>query len=340
MSPEETTDKPSRLATFGKIAAVIFALFVAARVTGILGTCGLPGCGTNDYSPDNSLAILGKTEGKLVTYRELKRIQLGLRRSSAIALGADGKLYAAGDKIVEVYDSITGNKQSSFTLNGTPYCMSIGPDGKIYVGMLDHIEVYDSAGKLISVWASLGKNAYLTSISANGSEIWAGDAGNRVILKYNPDGQVMALVGKKDSATGAPGIIVPSPHLDVASAGGGGVWVANPGRHELELYAADGKLKRAWGKNSFTIDGFSGCCNPTDFALLPGGKFATSEKGIPRVKVYASDGKFEGVVAGFETFKPEVVGLDLAADAQGHIYVLDPASKSIRVYIAKGKTKS
>ena len=217
--------------------------------------------------------------------------------------------------------------------------MSVSPDGTIYVGMLDHIEVFDSAGKQVSSWASLGEKAYLTSISANSNEIWAGDAGNRVVYKYSPSGQIVALFGKKDSATGAPGIIVPSPHLDVESAGDGGVWVANPGRHELELYAADGKLTRTWGKNSFTIDGFSGCCNPTDFALLPGGKFATSEKGIPRVKIYAADGKFEGVVAGFETFKPEVVGLDLAADAQGHIYVMDPASKSVRVYIAKGNTK-
>ncbi len=339
LSPEETTGKPSRLANFGKVAAVIFALFVAARVTGILGTCGLPGCGTNDYIPDNTLETLGKTDSKLVIYREIKRIQLGLRHPNAIALSVDGKLYAAGDKSVEIYDIATGNRQSTFSLSATPYCMSIGPDGKIYIGMLDHIEVYDSAGKQISVWPSLGNKAYLTSISADKAEIWAGDAGNRVILKYSLDGQLMALIGKKDNATGAPGIVAPSPHLDVAAAGGGAVWVVNPGRHELELYAADGKLKRAWGKNAFTIDGFSGCCNPTDFALLPGGKFATSEKGIPRVKVYAADGKFEGVVAGFETFKPDVVGLDLAADANGQIFVLDPATQSVRIYIPKGNPK-
>jgi hypothetical protein len=65
----------------------------------------------------------------------------------------------------------------------------------------------------------------------------------------------------------------------------------------------------------------------------------TSEKGLPRVKVYGADGKFAGVVAGFETFSPEVVGLDLAVDSKGRVYVLDPASKTVRVYVQKEKAK-
>ncbi len=105
----------------------------------------------------------------------------------------------------------------------------------------------------------------------------------------------------------------------------------------MELYSPDGRLKRSWGKTAFAIDGFSGCCNPTHFALLPDGRFVTSEKGIPRVKIYAADGKFECVVAGREAFEPDVVGLGVAADAHGRILVLDPPARSVRVFVSKGK---
>jgi hypothetical protein len=61
----------------------------------------------------------------------------------------------------------------------------------------------------------------------------------------------------------------------------------------------------------------------------------TSEKGIPRVKVYRADGTFECVVAGAESFKNDEVGLDVAAARDGRIYVLDPADKTVRVFVRK-----
>jgi hypothetical protein len=92
---------------------------------------------------------------------------------------------------------------------------------------------------------------------------------------------------------------------------------------------------RNWGRPAAEIDGFCGCCNPTDFALLPDRRFVTSEKGLARVKVYGAEGKFECVVAAPEVFAEDVVGLDLAADAQGRIYVLDPSAKAVRIFARK-----
>ncbi|MBM3243119.1 hypothetical protein FJZ31_43220, partial [Candidatus Poribacteria bacterium] len=50
------------------------------------------------------------------------------------------------------------------------------------------------------------------------------------------------------------------------------------------------------GYLSMDIDGFCGCCNPVNFAMLPDGRFVTCEKGLPRVKIYDADGTFSGVV--------------------------------------------
>jgi hypothetical protein len=89
------------------------------------------------------------------------------------------------------------------------------------------------------------------------------------------------------------------------------------------------------------INGFCGCCNPIGFALLPDGKYATCEKGLPRVKVYSETGEFESVVAGVETFSENARacgpsdctagGLDVAVDSQGRIYILDIVTGDVRV---------
>jgi hypothetical protein len=117
--------------------------------------------------------------------------------------------------------------------------------------------------------------------------------------------------------------------------------VNNPGRHRMERYSVDGDYSGAWGVTSMGIEGFCGCCNPIGFALLPDGKYVTCEKGLPRVKVYNAHGEFESVVAGVETFAANAKacgpsdctagGLDVAADAQGRIYILDLVTGDIRV---------
>jgi hypothetical protein len=122
--------------------------------------------------------------------------------------------------------------------------------------------------------------------------------------------------------------------------------VTNPGRHRVEAYTVDGHLELAWGKPSAGIDGFCGCCNPINIALLPDGRMVTCEKGLPRVKIYREDGTLESVVAGTETF-PEnakfsmnlaagkLGGLDAAVDSKGRVYILDPVTGVVRVMARK-----
>ena len=103
--------------------------------------------------------------------------------------------------------------------------------------------------------------------------------------------------GEKDEARGIPGLVCPSPHLDVVVSAEGNVIIANPGRHRVETYSPRGEILSFFGRSSLDIGGFGGCCNPTDLALLPDGKIVTSEKGVARVKVYTPGGKLESVVA-------------------------------------------
>lgn len=333
MGEEDSRKKLSRLTAVAIAAGVVVVSFAGARIAGLFDSGKPAVSGYND-----KLSAVSTTDPDLILYTEIARIKTDLSNPAAITIGSDGRLYISGDNALGVYERLKGTQLGRFEITGSPTAICTDSDGNIYAAFQEHIEVYDSVGNLNKRWAKLDGKPFITSVSAGNSEIWAGDAGNRVIVKYDPAGQVIALVGKKDPAKNAPGIVVPSPHLDVAASDDGGVWVANPGRHEIELYAADGTRTRSWGKTSFAIDGFCGCCNPTDFALLPDGRFVTAEKGLPRVKTFLADGEFEGVVAGPESFKPEVVGMDLATDPQGRIFVLDPATGSVRVYASKGES--
>lgn len=94
------------------------------------------------------------------------------------------------------------------------------------------------------------------------------------------------------------------------------------------------------------MEGFCGCCNPVNFAILADGSFVTCEKGIARVKIYAPDGSFVGVVAGPQQLvadgasrvcetvaQCQAGGFDVAADNQGKVYVLDTIKGVVRMFV-------
>jgi hypothetical protein len=172
----------------------------------------------------------------------------------------------------------------------------------------------------------------------------AADAGNRLVWRYDRSGKLIRRIGQKDNDRNVPGFIVPSPLFDLKLHRDGLLRVANPGRHRVEAYTFDGDFEFAWGRASAAIDGFCGCCNPCNFALLPDGRFVTCEKGLPRVKVYGSAGEFESVVAGVESFPQNAKacsgegagdcskgGLDAVVDSQGRVFILDPVTGDVRL---------
>lgn len=331
--PESTTPvgRPPRRFRALYAVVVVVALFAVVRLIGLAGNCVSGRCRTLSGTLDASINAAGKTDPRLVGYSEGKSLQTGLQECRGIAVDRSGRIYVAGDYAIRVCLG-DGTHKLDIRTDAKPFCLAVGLDGTIYAGMQDHVEVFDPGGRRTAVWGSQNKRACFTSIAVESGRIWVADAGNRAVLRYGRSGRLAQAIAEKDPAKHVPGLIVPSPYVDVSRAGDGAVWVSDPGRHQLELYASDGALKRSWGKTSFAIDGFSGCCNPTHFALLPGGGFVTSEKGIPRVKAYRPDGTFDCVVAGRESFAPDVTGLDLAVGPGGRVLVLDPARRTVRFF--------
>jgi hypothetical protein len=175
-----------------------------------------------------------------------------------------------------------------------------------------------------------GKFQLITGIAAGGMNVFAADAANRHILRFDVNGDYIATIGKRDREAGDAGLVVPSPHLDVA-VDGEELINANPGRRRVEFRNVNGELKRFWGEPGNRPEAFCGCCNPVNIAAMPDGNIVTAEKGIVRVKLYDREGRMLAYM-GPEYFDPQSDGLDVAADSAGRILVLDPKARKVLVF--------
>ena len=334
----------------GWIVAVVVVAALGAAVVALLhlDTIGRTGSGLSRAFVYDVSQLAG-IEPNLILYAESgPPIHTGFSQSRAIALDSAGRMYVAGNRAIRVFND-SGNPERTIDLAGEPQCLTISADGTIYVGMMDHVEVLDAQGKPVASWEALGGEAVLTSIAKHKDAVFVADAGHRVVLHYDTAGTLVGHIGEKDPGRDIPGFAVPSPHFDLAVSRDGMLRVVNPGRNRIDTFTLDGDLEFSWGERSNGVKGFCGCCNPVSFALLPDGGFVTAEKGLVRVKVYNSDGAFVGVVAGPDQFAggkqmkvcetPEEcqgTALDVAAGADGRVYVLDPADNTVKVFSRKG----
>ena len=328
------------------LVGVLVALAVVVGIVSVvkLDVAGNKGSGlSKDFKYD--IAKLAYVDPNLILYEEsAKAIGTDFSAARSIAVDAKGSIYVAGDKSVRVF-AADGDPVSEIELGQTPGCLAVAADGAIFVGLRDHVEVYDAQGRSLASWRSLGPDAILTSIGVSDADVFVADAGNRVVVRYDRDGNVVAQIGKKDSERNVPGFVVPSAYFDLAVSGDGLLRAVNPGRLRVDAYTFEGDFEFSWGRSSAEIDGFCGCCNPVNIAVLPGGGFVTCEKGLIRVKIYNSDGEFQGVVAGPAQLVrdgdvrvcdlPEECqsgGFDVAVDSAGRVYVLDTIKNVVRVF--------
>lgn len=264
-------------------------------------------------------------------YAEWKNFPAGMDIPRCLAADPQGFLYLGGNRTVAVFDS-AGRKLREFRVGGEVTAITTGDDGTIYLALTDHPAVFDRNGRLLAEWQPAGDCALITSLAITGEELFAADAANRVVVRYSPQGRPDLRIGQKDPERNIPGFVIPSAYFDLAAGAPGEIWVVNPGRHLFHRFTREGELKTSWGVSSMRMEGFCGCCNPSNFAILSDGSFVTAEKGIERVKLYWPDGTFRGLVAGPDSFIEGTRGLDPAILPGDRIALLDPEKKLIRIF--------
>jgi hypothetical protein len=320
--------------------AVVIAIVAVVRLD-VLGSKG--GGLSKDFKYD--VDELTRIDPNLILYEESgEAIKTGFARTRGVAVDSNGSIYVAGDKAIRIFAQ-DGNRLGEVKLDDTPGCLIVATDGTIYAGLKEHVEVYDSQGQKQASWDSLGEDAILTSIAASEENVFVADAGRRIVVQYDKAGNIIKNIGKKDTFRNNPGFVIPSPYFDVTAPRNGLLWIVNPGRLRIEAYTLEGDIEFWWGTPSAAVDGFCGCCNPVNIAMLPDGSFVTCEKGLVRIKIYNSDGTFVGVVAGPEQFgaggttkicmlpeECQTSGFDVAVDREGRVFVLDTVDNIVKMF--------
>jgi len=180
---------------------------------------------SHDFAP------LRHTDTALIVGRQTGEFRPGFKHARCIAVAPGGDVYVSGDLAIRRFDA-NGTKLLEIAAAEGPGAITVGAGGKIYATFGAKVWVYDPNGLRVATWP-VRKNAMFTSIAATEAGVFVADFGGRVVLRYDGEGKVQAVIGKKDETRNAPGFIVPSPYFDLAMAPDGLLWVTNPGRHQV-----------------------------------------------------------------------------------------------------------
>ncbi len=286
--------------------------------------------GSNPYALE--VDHLRVVDESLISHDETRNLSLGLLAPAGISYLKD-TLYIAGEASLATI-SRDGSKAMLHEILPGPTCIEAG-ESALYIGYKQYVAKFSLSGELLQQWEDLGERAVITSLAVKGDRVYVADAGNRRVLIFDTQGTLLdQFEGKAESDEGH-GFIVPSPNFDLIIDAYGELWVVNPGKHAVENYSDDGRMRGFWEKASYDIDGFQGCCNPARIAAMPDGNFLTSEKGMVRIKIYEQSGKLVSVVAPPAIFKEEGKAPDVCVDEEGTIYALDFDRDMVRIFEPK-----
>ena len=211
---------------------------------------------------------------------------------------------------------------------------------KIIVAHPKHITVYTIEGKAEISWKLPDQKSAIQSLVLTPHHLFAADSGKHSIYRFDTDGNL-------DLTFGEGFVVYASPITMTYSPYSGLLYIANPGKHRIEVFTPDGiyKPELSWGEPSVNLSGFAGCCNPIGLATLDDGRILTVEKSVSRIKIFKTNGRLDGVVAGSSILeappqesgrtspKPNQHYFAAVVLSDGHIAVFDFSFVVIRVFV-------
>jgi len=278
------------------------------------------------------LSELRNVPPERIAWVETAPLRTNLSGLIAVAIGRDDQFaIGAGQEV------ILGALRPPFTADrrlrgpGTIRALAFAPDGTLWIASDRTVWRLARHADTLETGPELSDGSLVTSIAALSNLLAVADAGMKVVWLFDGSGRLLRHIRAVESH----GFVVPSPHFDVAFESPTTLWIVNPGELRLEEWSVEGRRLRTWGRPGVRLEGFSGCCNPTDIARLPDARIVTVEKGLVRIKVYSPDGQLEHVVAAPASFAENVKGMDLAVDSRGRIFAADPVRGAVRVFVPK-----
>ncbi len=256
---------------------------------------------------------------------EKERFTAALR---GVAVDRRDFVYAAGDQEIKVFDN-GGRLLRRWSAAKPCLSVAVSGDGRVFAGQAGQVEIFDSGGRLSTTWRDELRLGLVTAIGFSKGNVFLADARDRCIRRYDAGGKYLNDIGKDNRMKG---FLIPNGVVSFGVDAKGIIHAANPGKHRVERYTAEGALLGHFGRfDGRDPVGFSGCCNPTNVAVTDGSRIWVTEKAGPRAKVYDSEGKLLAVIA-TEVFDTNCKNMSIAAGSRGRVYVADTVKLQIFVF--------
>jgi len=266
----------------------------------------------------------------MIKYKESKRIRLNNPYPKALDYH-EGVLAMAFKNNLQVIDT-SGREVFNKPIKGPSTAIHMSSGKHIYLGCKERIIVFDFEGNEIEAWAPIDSSAYITSILKKDDKLFVANAAKPEVIRYTLNGEIEMRFDGTRQEISEFGFIIPSPYFDIKIDPDEQIWIANTGLQNIQNYTVEGKLRAFWGNSGYKLEDFTGCCNPAHFTILSDGSFATSEKGLVRIKVHKPSGELDAVVAAPGDFDKGSDPLDLTSDEQDNIYAMDISRNMIRKF--------
>jgi len=224
-----------------------------------------------------------------------------------------------------------------YTRTGHPYA-TLG-DNRTFSRGGSKLFVFDTSGKFVREWGQdvYGFNAAIGLRVDPQDNVWTIDAAANQVVKFNPDGSVALVLGRKPETisvrpnqppAGAPG--APAPGGAPAGAGAGAGGAAPGGSAQPPRAAGSGTPGSTFSR-------------PTDVAWDKAGNIYIAD-GIGnnnRIAKFDKDGRFLAQWGSTGTGPSQFTGVKaIAVSAAGDVYVADAGNKRIQIFDGEGKFKS
>jgi uncharacterized protein (TIGR03663 family) len=269
-----------------------------------------------------------------------------LNTPKGVAVDGEGDVYVADahNHRIQVFDAngaflrqwgTEGNQPGQFK---EPWGVTMGPDGDVYVAdTWNHrVQVFDDRGQLKKIWGTFGevKDPMASQELLYGPRdlvvdeegyLYITDTGNKRVVKYDPEGNMVRAVGGAGSEEGQ----MQEP-VGLALSPEGDLYVADTWNQRVQVFDSDLNFLRSWPV--YAWEGMSVLNKPYLAVNAEGDVYATDPEGY-RVIAFDSEGELLRVWGQKGSDLSSMsLPTGIAADPSGRLFVSDSENNRILIF--------